>query len=252
MFPARHAPPASVPARLFRRVRVLTALSALAAASLVAGEPPGEPAPGVSTSSPAAPSAALPTAVLLGRVRLPAAEGAPVPAQRYTLVIEAGVARMNPPQAVVYVEGKFPAATIPATAEIVQRDLAFQPQLLPVRLGTRVYFPNHDATYHNVFSFSPAKRFDLGRYRADEREVPSQLFDRPGLVTLRCDIHEHMRAAILVLDTPFYAVTAPDGSFRIPGLPRGSHTVKVWLDSRTTREITVQLEPGRELHVELP
>lgn len=192
------------------------------------------------------------SATLLGRVRLPAPVGAPVVNQRYQLVIEGGVARMSPPLAVVYIEGSFPAPEQPADTEIIQRDLAFSPQLLPVRTGTRVYFPNQDDTYHNVFSFSPAKRFDLGRYRADDPEVPSQVFDHAGLVTLRCDIHEHMRAAILVLDTPHFVVTAPDGSFRLPDLPPGRHTVKVWLDSRTTREATVELAPGKALHVELP
>jgi plastocyanin len=203
---------------------------------------------------PPASAAAPASAVLLGRVRLSAPEGAPVVNQRYKLIIENGVARMSPPQAVVYVEGTFPtvAAIAPASAEIVQRDLTFHPQLLPVQIGTRVYFPNRDDTYHNVFSFSPAKRFDLGRYRADEPVVPFQIFDRAGLVTLRCDIHEHMRAAILVLDTPFFALTAPDGSFRLAGLPPGRHTVKVWLDSRTTRERAVELTAGGELHVELP
>ena len=64
-----------------------------------------------------------------------------------------------------------------------------------MQTGTRVEFPNLDDTYHSVYSYSPAKRFDLGRYRRDERPIPWVLFDKPGLITLRCDIHEHMRAA---------------------------------------------------------
>src|SRR5436309_10057486 len=74
-----------------------------------------------------------------------------------------------------------------------QKDFAFVPPLLPVQTGTAVEFPNLDDTYHNIFSYSPTKRFDLGRYRPEERPIPSVLFDVPGLVTLRCDIHEHMR-----------------------------------------------------------
>ncbi len=199
-----------------------------------------------------APSPPAVAAELVGRVKLPAPEGSPVVEQRYKLVIENGVARMSPPQAVVYLDGDFPTTEPPGQAEILQRDLAFHPQLLPIRVGTRVSFPNQDDTYHNVFSFSPTKRFDLGRYRAEDPVVPSQTFDQVGLVTLRCDIHEHMRAAILVLNTPHFAVTSPDGSFRLPNEPPGRHTLKVWLDSRTTREIPIEVAPGQTQHVELP
>ena len=85
---------------------------------------------------------------------------------------------------------------------MLQKEMNFVPTLLPVQTGTTVEFPNVDDTYHNIFSFSPAKRFDLGRYRPDERPSRRLLFDEAGLVTLRCDIHEHMRGLILVLDTP--------------------------------------------------
>ena len=163
-----------------------------------------------------------------------------------------GLVRTSPPRAVVYLEGDFPSPAEPPRATIVQRKLEFSPLLLPVRVGTRVDFPNRDEVYHNVFSFSPAKRFDLGRYRADEAEVPFQIFDRPGLVTLRCDIHEHMRAAILVLPTPHFVVTEADGSFSLPGLPPGTHTLKAWIDSRTTVSRTLTLNAGEELRVELP
>ena len=82
-------------------------------------------------------------------------------------------------------------------------------------------FPNLDDTYHNIFSYSPAKRFDLGRYPPNEKPTPSQIFDRAGLVTLRCDIHEHMRGLILVLDTPYFTITDPDGHYRLTKLPAG-------------------------------
>jgi hypothetical protein len=115
-----------------------------------------------------------------------------------------------------------------------------------------VEFPNLDDTYHNIFSFSPPKRFDLGRYRKEERPVPSVLFDTAGLVTLRCDIHEHMRALILVLDTPHYVVTEPDGSFKLTGLPPGRYTLKAWVDSRTTQETPVELKDDSTLRVDFP
>ena len=133
-----------------------------------------------------------------------------------------------------------------------QKDLTFIPSLLPVQLGTRVEFPNLDDTFHNIFSFSPAKRFDLGRYRGDERPVPSVLFDKPGLVTLRCDIHEHMRALILVLETPHFAITEPDGTFRLTGLPAGRYVLKAWIDSKTTKETPVELAADATRRVDFP
>lgn len=158
----------------------------------------------------------------------------------------------NPPTAVVYLEGKFPPAASQVVAQITQKDLAFLPSLLPVRIGTKVEFPNLDDTYHNIFSFSPPKRFDLGRYRSDEKPIPSQVFDVAGLVTLRCDIHEHMRALILVLDTPHFVITTADGSFRLSDLPAGRYKLKAWIDSKTTKEREVDLTGDAVLRMDFP
>jgi plastocyanin len=191
-------------------------------------------------------------ATLEGRVELPKAHTAPVVAKRYEVVTSGGVVAMNPPLAVVYLEGSFPLAKTGGTKQVAQKNLGFVPALLPVQTGTRVEFPNLDDTYHNIFSYSPAKRFDLGRYRPDEKPVPSQVFDKPGLITLRCDIHEHMRGLILVLDTPYFVVTDEQGRFRLSGLPPGPHTVKAWIDSRTTKEKAVELKGGVTAHVDFP
>src|SRR3981081_2950419 len=76
------------------------------------------------------------------------------------------------------------------TLQVAQKDMAFLPALLPVQVGTKVEFPNLEKdTYHNIFSYSPAKRFDLGRYRPDEKPVPSEIFDVAGLLTLRGGIY---------------------------------------------------------------
>jgi hypothetical protein len=135
---------------------------------------------------------------------------------------------------------------------MAQKDMNFLPAILPVEVGTRVEFPNLDDTYHNIFSYSPAKRFDLGRYRSDERPIPSEVFDVAGLVTLRCDIHEHMRALILVLDTPHFVVSDPQGRYRLEGLPQGRYVLKVWLDSRTTLQRPVELGASSVLHEDFP
>jgi plastocyanin len=190
--------------------------------------------------------------VVEGRVKLPKMAAEPVVIQRYEIVTHGDVVATKPPLAVVYLEGAVAKARAPAEATMSQKNLTFVPALLPVQTGTRVSFPNLDDTYHNIFSFSPAKRFDLGRYRSDERPVPSVMFDVPGLVTIRCDIHEHMRALILVLDTPYFVLSDPEGHFRLSGLPSGHFTLKAWLNSKTTLERPVDLTSGSTSHVDIP
>jgi plastocyanin len=192
-------------------------------------------------------------AAVEGRVDLPKSRSAPVMAKRYEIVTTGGVLSTSPPLAVVYLEGSFSKPVSLPTKQIVQKNLEFIPALLPVQVGTKVEFPNEEKDiYHNIFSYSPAKRFDLGRYRPDEKPVPSQIFDVPGLVTLRCDIHEHMRGLILVLATPHFTTTDESGRFRLTGLPAGHYTLKAWVDSRTTREHPVDLKSGSTLHVDFP
>ena len=187
-----------------------------------------------------------------GRVELPKSRHAPVANKRYEIVTNGGVLAPYPPFAVVYLEGKFPQAGDLPVQQMSQKDLAFVTPLLPVRTGTKVEFPNLDNTFHNIFSFSPAKRFDLGRYTAAERPIPSQVFDKAGLVTLRCDIHEHMRALILVLDSPHFVKTDTEGHFRLGGLPPGSYKLKAWIDSKTTLERPVELKSGATSRVDFP
>jgi plastocyanin len=198
-------------------------------------------------------TAAFGQASVEGRVDLPNKKSAPVVAKRYEIVTTGGVLATNPPVAVVYLDGPFEKPASLPTKEVAQKDLAFLPAILPVQVGTKVEFPNLEKdTYHNIFSYSPAKRFDLGRYRPDEKPVPSQIFDVPGLVTLRCDIHEHMRGLVLVLATPHFTTTDESGRFRLKGLPAGHYSLKAWVDSRTTREHPVDLRPGSTLHVDFP
>ncbi len=192
-------------------------------------------------------------AILEGKVALPTTHHAPVKAERYDIVSKAGVLSTDPPRAVVYLEGSFPRAGEPGTSRVVaQKDFAFAPPLLPIQTGTRVSFPNLDDTYHNIFSYSPAKRFDLGRYPPGEKPVPAQVFDKPGLITLRCDIHDYMRGLILVLDSPHFTVTDAEGRYRLTNLPAGHFVVKAWIDSRTTRARSVELKRGATEHVDLP
>jgi plastocyanin len=198
------------------------------------------------------PASLFAEATVEGRVELPKSHSAPVQAKRYEIVTKAGVLSTQPPLAVVYLDGNFPRPASLPTKEVAQRDLTFIPALLPIEVGTKVQFPNLDDQYHNIFSYSPAKRFDLGRYRPEERPIPSVTFDQPGLVTLRCDIHEHMRGLILVLNTPHFVMSDTAGRFRLDKLPAGHYTLKAWIDSRTTREKPIELKNGQTLHVDLP
>src|SRR5436853_537084 len=153
------------------------------------------------------PAALLASATIEGHVELPKSHSAPVQAKRYEIVTKGGVLSTHPPLAVVYLDGAFGRPGSSPVKQVVQKDLTFIPALLPIQVGTTVEFPNLDETYHNIFSYSPTKRFDLGRYRPEERPIPSEVFDKQGLVTLRCDIHEHMRGLILVLSTPYFVMT---------------------------------------------
>ncbi|MCX6865475.1 MAG: carboxypeptidase regulatory-like domain-containing protein [Verrucomicrobia bacterium] len=179
-----------------------------------------------------------------GHVELPKTKSAPVMAKRYEIVTKGGVLSTNPPIAIIYLEGSFAKPASLPMRKIIQKDFTFQPSLLAVQTGTKVEFPNQDDTYHNVFSFSPAKRFDLGRHRPEDDPVPSEVFDKAGMITLRCDIHEHMRGIVLVVDTPHFVISGTDGNFKLSGLPAGTYKLKAWIDSRTTLEKPVTLTGG--------
>ena len=191
-------------------------------------------------------------AVVEGRVELPGAHSATVVNKRYQIVTKAGIMAPDPPLAVIYLEGKFPAPSAPPRVQMVQKNLGFVTPLLAVEKGTVVEFPNLDDTYHNIFSYSKPKRFDLGRYRSDERPIPSQVFNEPGLVALHCDIHEHMRGIVLILETPHFTTSDPDGRYRLAGLPAGHYTLKAWVNSKATLERSVDLKGSATLHVDFP
>lgn len=149
-----------------------------------------------------------------------------------------------PVVAVVYLKGDFAGVPVPErpVPRMEQRGFQFHPSVVPVQVGGKVEFPNRDSGYHNVFSYSASKRFDLGRYRKDE-EVPTVTFETAGVVKLYCEIHEHMRAMVLVLETPFFTSTDAEGRFRLEGVPPGRHELVVWiLGKSTTHTVEVPAE----------
>lgn len=140
----------------------------------------------------------------------------------------------------------------PGRAVMDQRNETFVPHLLAIMTGTTVSFPNSDATFHNVFSLSRAKRFDLGRYAAGRSKAVR--FDRPGVVRVFCDIHSHMSAFIVVFSHPYFRVTDTDGRFRLDGVPPGTYTVAGWYEgeSRVQRSVTVTAGGVTELDLVVP
>ena len=109
---------------------------------------------------------------------------------------------------------------------IDQRDKQFIPYVTALQVGTSVWFANTDKIRHHVYSFSPAKKFELPLYAG----VPAEpvVFDRPGFVTLGCNIHDWMIAYVAVLTTPYFAVTHADGRARLTKAPPGPYRVEVW------------------------
>jgi plastocyanin len=121
------------------------------------------------------------------------------------------------------------AAAPPASAPravMDQVDRQFVPAVLVVRVGTQVAFPNSDTVAHQVYSFSPAKRFQLALYRGHAH--PPLLFDKPGLVVLGCNIHDNMLAYILVTPAPYFGTTDASGRLELEGMPAGEYQIELW------------------------
>jgi hypothetical protein len=138
----------------------------------------------------------------------------------------------------------------PPTRIMDQHDKEFVPHVLPVHVGTPVSFPNRDNIRHHVYSFSPAKKFELPLYIGTP--AAPVLFDKPGVVALGCNIHDWMLAYIYVVTTPHFAKTALDGTVRLDGLTPGAYEARVWHPrlrgdaDKTARPITLDAdEPGR-------
>lgn len=139
-----------------------------------------------------------------------------------------------------------------------QRNLTFSPHILPILTGTTVHFPNNDSVNHNVFSLSRTKNFNFGSYKPGESKAV--VFDKPGIVEVRCDVHAEMLAYIMVMKSPFWSVTDNAGRFAIPDitylkqygiegvtdLPAGNYVIKTWHEKlKTQKETAVVPREGR-------
>ena len=145
---------------------------------------------------------------------------------------------------------------------IDQRNLEFVPHVLPVPVGSSIVFPNNDQVAHNVFSMSRTKKFNLGSYKPGESKTV--VFDKPGIVELRCDVHAEMAATILVMENPYFAVTDKNGNFQIPDesylkqaglesladLVPGNYTIKTWHEKLKTQKSAVVVPESGDVTVE--
>ena len=199
--------------------------------------------------------------VIRGTVHVLSATSAPAPALNAYPGRADAIPRLSDPargrvtEAVVYVakvsaEAESALASLPrARGRLAQKDEAFLPRVVAVARGSSVDFPNLDPIYHNVFSLSPTRRFDLGKYRQGLSKAV--VFDRVGLVKVYCDIHSDMEAFVLVLPNRAFAQPAADGSFELPDLPPGSYELHVWHPDVPELVRPVQVPATGELRLEL-
>jgi plastocyanin len=127
---------------------------------------------------------------------------------------------------VVFLEDNSSEAGKPIRVELQQQGQQFAPRLLVVPARSTVSFPNADPVFHNVFSLSGAKKFDLGYYPAGQTRVMT--FDEPGIVQVYCHLHPNMYAAIVVVPNRWYAQPGEDGTFSLHDVPPGTYKLVTW------------------------
>jgi plastocyanin len=171
----------------------------------------------------------------------------------------------NPENIVVYLT-KAPAADLDfSKAKFVmdQRNLEFRPHVLPVLVGSIVQFPNNDQVDHNIFSMSRTKKFNLGSYKPGDSKAV--LFDKPGIVELRCDVHAEMAAYVLVMKNPYFSVTDKKGHFKIldasyfkqtglagaADLLPGKYFIKTWHEKLKTQKKAITISEDGDVTVQL-
>ena len=174
---------------------------------------------------------------------------------RFRIYDDAGAPPPSPPSnelanVVLYLE---PTSDVPAPApvraQLEQRDERFQPRVLVVPIHSTVDFPNRDRVFHNVFSLSRTKTFDLGRYPRDASK--SVQLDRAGIVRVFCHIHADMSAAIVVVDGPAYAIPDGGGRYALDGLPPGDYRLVGWHERSEPVRRVVHVAAGETTHLDV-
>jgi hypothetical protein len=175
-------------------------------------------------------------------VEQPIADEKPKPPPTVTISgTVAGGGTVGPGGAVITLKGEgFLPKAPPVTRSYIQKDKRFVPHVMAVPVGSTVNFRNEDEIFHNVFSLSPTTSFDTGLHKAGV-DTP-QKFDKPGVVELLCNIHATMLGYVVVVDTPYYAVSDGSGAFTIKNVPPGNYEATIWHESAsavTKKKITV-------------
>ena len=148
--------------------------------------------------------------------------------------------------------------SVPSTTAIAEVDMELQmaqlgetfiPHVLPIVKGSTVRFPNQDPIFHNVFSLSGTRTFDLGRYpKGDSRSI---VFEEAGIVPVFCHLHSDMSAIILVLENPYFDVPDTDGRYRIENIPAGIYTLVAWHERSEQVEQQVEVVAGQSLELDI-
>ena len=186
----------------------------------------GAPAERAAAAASATPSATA-TAVAPSRGVGPLNEVRPHELIRATIEGKVRVSGGEAEAVYVYVDNVKGPSVKGQTVQIKQEGKQFSPSYAVVQVGTKLDFPNQDSIFHNVFSQSARNSFDLGAYRAGPAPHPVTM-TAPGIVDVQCNMHESMRAAVLVVPNKLYAKVRPDGTFKIEGVPTGSRRVVAW------------------------
>ena len=155
------------------------------------------------------------------------------------------------PSAVIWLEAPAAPPFVQAKPVVMnQKNLAFDPRVLVIRVGTTVNFPNNDKVFHNVFSYRDGRKFDLGMYPVGtSRPV---VFDKPGLSRIFCNIHPHMAAYIMAVDTPYFSISDEQGTFAISGVPPGSYTYHAWRPGGQELKGSVTVDSSHALEIRWP
>lgn len=132
---------------------------------------------------------------------------------------------------------------------IDQKDMKFRPHVLAVLVGEEVGFPNSDPLFHNVYSGSKLKAFNLGMY--PQGESKELAFDEPGIIELLCNVHSEMKAYLVVKEHPYFATVERDGTFRIGNIPPGEYTIQAWHPKAQDALSQVTIESGADAKVDL-
>ena len=150
-----------------------------------------------------------------------------------------------PSETVVWLE---PAASVRIKAEkaqMVTRNKTLMPHVMAVPVGSTIQFPNEDPITHNLFSVSPANPFDLGLYKKNSGK--SEKFEKPGIVTVYCNVHPNMSAVIHVMDTPYYGMANSQGAFSLSDVPAGRYKLSAWNEKTGLQTSSIEVSASGEV-----